>query len=397
MSSPATVSIDNRTAYDLTTHVTRDYWVQGDGGTINGKSIPAHTRQVFTVSAKTGHHGELDIQLEQVGSKRVIATLNIKSIKDPQDGNGLQPASNVGDLQITAVGYRSTPGDKDLRRIEVTLLDADIGTLGYHQVSMKASHNSYQRDESFIDQITWDDSRHYDGGCGGVELDIAQSEDGTAWSVGHKGSYDAHYRQLSGFLSDLAAWAKARPDHDVITLHLDLKHTATRTFPSELDAYIRDRLPDGSVYSPGQLIGREPNLAKGAEVNGWPTLAALRGKFILCVTGDKDDKKTYAQTDPKQRLCFADKDIDADGTPQDEHRVFFNVHILHSHRDKWMKTFKDNAGKPQVITRAYEVDSEDNWNDCLNSGCSVIATNKIKGHAWALVGSQRFARKVPLV
>ncbi|MEG2802697.1 Ca2+-dependent phosphoinositide-specific phospholipase C [Stenotrophomonas sp.] len=397
MSSPARVTIDNRTATALTTHVTRNYWVEGDGASIDGKSIPAHSQQAFDISAKTGHHGELDIQLLETGSRRLIATLDIKSIKDPQDGHGLQPRSDIDGLQITAVGHRSSPGASDLRRIEVTLLDASTARLPYNQVSMKASHNSYQRDESLIDQIRWDNTTPYNSGCGAVELDISQSSDGKAWSVGHDASYHEHYRQLSGFLADLTAWARETPGHDVITLHLDLKHTATANFPAELDAYLRDRLPEGSVYSPAALMGTAPTLAKGAEANGWPTLEALRNRFIICITGDGDDKKTYAETDPKARLCFADKDIDADGTPSDAHRVFFNIHILHASRDKWMKTFRDNAGKPQVITRAYEANSEDNWNDCLNSGCNLIATNKIRGHAWAMVGTQRFARKVPLV
>lgn len=397
MASPATVTIDNRTAYALVTKVTRDYWVEGDGSSINNKPIPAHSTQVFNVQAKTGHHGELDIQLLQSGSARLIATLNIKSIKDPQDGHGLEPASKVTDLQITAVGHRSSPGAADLRRIDVTLLDAGVGTLPYNEVSTKASHNSYQRDESFIDQITWDSANNYNSGCGAVELDIAQSDDGKAWSVGHKGSYDEHYRQLSGFLADLTAWAKSNPQHDVITLHLDLKHTATNNFPAELDDYIRSRLPAGSVYAPGELMGRESTLAKGAEVNGWPTLNALKNRFIICVTGNKDRKKTYAETDPKQRLCFADKDTGADEAPVDEHRVFFNFHIFHSDREKWMRNFKENAGNRKVITRAYEANSEDNWNDCLNSGCNLIATNKIRGHEWALVGAQRHAKKVPLV
>lgn len=153
-----------------------------------------------------------------------------------------------------------------------------------------------------------------------MELDIAQSDDGLDWSVGHKGSYDKHYRQLSGFLSDLAVWSKENDGHDVITLHLDLKHTATKDFPDQLDAYLKDRLP--RIYTPGELMGSQETLALGAESNGWPFIEDLKNTFLVCVTGNKQDKQTYAETAPKSRLCFADKDTDADENPSDPHRVF---------------------------------------------------------------------------
>ena len=61
-------------------------------------------------------------------------------------------------------------------------------------------------------------------------------------------------------------------------------------------------------------------------------------------------------------------------------RVFFNFHIYHKDRNN-------------VIIRAYEANSEDNWSDCLNSGCNIIATNKVSNHAWAKVGTSRFAKR----
>ncbi|CAD7714620.1 hypothetical protein LMG31886_11130 [Xanthomonas hydrangeae] len=59
MSSPATVTIDNRSSYTIVTHVTRNYWVEGDGDSIDGKTIEADSKQTYTVKAKTAHHGEL--------------------------------------------------------------------------------------------------------------------------------------------------------------------------------------------------------------------------------------------------------------------------------------------------------------------------------------------------
>lgn len=396
MSSPADVTIKNLTNRSITTKVTRNSWVQGDGSAIDGKTIAANSQQTYKVTAKTGHHGELDIDLEESGTSTVLATLKIKSIKDPQDGSEFTGESDIADIQISAIGYRSSPGNEDLRRIDVTILELDSNKLRYNEISTKASHNSYQRDETIIKQLTWNWQNNYNCGCGALELDISQSDDGLNWSVGHKDSYDKDYRQLSGFLSDLTAWSNNNPRHDVITLHLDLKHTATANFPDKLDAYVKERLLVG-IYTPGELMGTQETLSKGALVNGWPTLRELKGKFIVCVTGNEKDKGTYARTGARQRLCFADKDTDVDETPSDDNRVFFNFHIYHSNRSKWMATFKACADKPNVIVRAYEADSEDNWNDCIDSGCNLIATNKISNHRWAKVGAQRFAKLAPLV
>lgn len=115
MSSPAKVTIDNRTSYTIVTHVTRNYWVEGDGDSIDGKTIEADSKQAYAVKAKTAHHGELDIDLIDSATSTVIATLNINSIKDPQDGSGLAGTSKTATLQIAAVGHRSSPGDADLR------------------------------------------------------------------------------------------------------------------------------------------------------------------------------------------------------------------------------------------------------------------------------------------
>ncbi len=62
--------------------------------------------------------------------------------------------------------------------------------LRYSEVSMKGAHNSYQRDETIIEQLHWNPAKPYQAGCRALELDIAQSSTGNQWSVGHKSSYD---------------------------------------------------------------------------------------------------------------------------------------------------------------------------------------------------------------
>lgn len=267
--------------------------------------------------------------------------------------------------------------------------------LRYHEVSFKASHNSYQRDEPFLDQIAFDPDKPYEAGCRALELDISQSNDGLYWSVGHKGSYDKDYRQLSQFLGELRQYLEHHTDPDPVTLYLDLKHVATTQFPEQLDQYIRDYLGDGTtapVFSPGALFGTESNLSEGAAKNGWPTLRDLRGKYLICLTGNKDDKAKYAATEPKLRLCFADLDCGASQDPISADRVFFNYHLYSSEKDEWEAVFKKAAGRKNAIIRGYVLNGKDLWNNALGAGCHALATDKIKGHDWAKVGDDPFVK-----
>lgn len=268
-----------------------------------------------------------------------------------------------------------------------------MGILHYNEVCMKASHNSYQKNETIIEQLTWYDENKFNCGCRAIELDISQSKYSKDWSVGHTDSYDVHCRQLSQFLSDLMSWSNNNPNHNVITIHLDLKHIATDNFPSDLDQYIKEHFPV-KIYTPGELIGNSVNLSQGAVNNGWPIIDELKGKFIICLTGDSNAKATYANTLPKERLCFADKDANLDIEPKDSNRVFFNFHIYHDERDKWIETIKKCAGKPNKIIRTYIANSKENWVDCLSSGCNLIATDKISNHTWAKVGNNPFERLI---
>jgi hypothetical protein len=276
---------------------------------------------------------------------------------------------------------------------------SDYLQLHYNEVSFKASHNSYQRDETLVQQIEFHPSDPSDAGCRALELDISQSNDGLKWSVGHKSSYDAKYRQLSQLLDELRVYGEQNPDHDPITLYLDLKHVASAAFPAQLDQYIRDALIRGAgtqVYSPAALMRDAPNLPEGARKYGWPTVGELRGQFIVCLTGKKDDKAFYARTDPRVRLCFADQDEDEGSDPSSDDRVFFNYHLYSSGYSKWCAVFREAAPRRDAIIRGYVLNGDDLWNNALACGCHALATDKIKGHSWAKVGDAPFVKLKPL-
>lgn len=125
MSSPADVTIKNFTKQSITTKVTRDYWVEGDGSTINNQVIPQGEISTYRVVAKTGHHGELDIDLVGGASGKSLGTFKIKSIKDPQEGEkSLSVSPSIVNVNMSAMGYRHSPGNKDLRRIDLIIVES---------------------------------------------------------------------------------------------------------------------------------------------------------------------------------------------------------------------------------------------------------------------------------
>lgn len=267
--------------------------------------------------------------------------------------------------------------------------------LPYNTVSFKASHNSYDRDETLVEQLHWDSEDPWQGGCRGVELDINQSKDGNQWSVGHVGGYSTKERQLSQFLNELRVWSIRNPGHDVVTLYLDLKEVHAG-FADKLDAYVADYL-DRPVYRPVELMRNEPSVPAGAAKYGWPTLNQLRGKFIVVLSGDGDAKATYAADRPRERLCFADRDRNADQVPESDSRVFFNYHLYSADRNTWTPVFEAQALNAATILRGYVLSGEDLWNDALAAGCNILATDKVRGHSWALVSiSAPFVELKPL-
>lgn len=274
--------------------------------------------------------------------------------------------------------------------------------LRYNEISMKASHNSYESPVTPITaQLVWEDDANYNKGCGALELDVSKSAKSNNWSVGHNLSYRTPAEaQLSFYLEQLGTWSGDNPGHDVVTLHIDLKNMLSNKFYDDLDTYIKNHLR-APIFSPGALFGDENTLTEGVKKNGWPTLDELKGKFIICITGDVlsigKNKKLYAGTSPKERLCFADKDRNANDMPDDPNRLFYNYHIYERTTSEWTATFRKCAeDNPHYIIRAYIANSGINWSNCLKSGVNIIATDEITGYNWAKVGKSRFEKRQTL-
>jgi hypothetical protein len=193
----------------------------------------------------------------------------------------------------------------------------------YDLVLQKASHNSYARDESLFDQLVFHRVRS-------LELDIWQSEN---WKVGHNGSGEPNSPNctpLTKCLAILAAFHKATPQHEVVTVWLEPTDYEPNTFaplthpippfPSQaLDKLLTDSLGRLALFAPADLMSRDcqrghsANLATLVAACGFPQTNALRGRFIF-VLMDANDGEHRALVEylgnaaPTSRLAFVAPD-----------------------------------------------------------------------------------------
>lgn len=193
--------------------------------------------------------------------------------------------------------------------------------IAYDRVVQKSVHNAYSRFEPLLDQLVYHRVRS-------LELDIHTSKAGVTaapgeWFVYHE-DYplfrDTSCRGLTDCLGQLAAFHAASPDHEVVTLFVDLKNDfAPGHTVADLDLTIAGALGRENLVTPGDLVGRCPGATSLRDaVAGkctFPSLGALRGKFLFVTTGGSgcnaaSHVRAYADA-PGERLGFAGPNVDA--------------------------------------------------------------------------------------
>ena len=267
----------------------------------------------------------------------------------------------------------------------------------YGQVSFKASHNSYERDEQPItEQLRWSGQSPHQAGCRGLEIDIAEARQLWVWSVQHSDDYSgAVDRQFTEYLTHLRRWSDLHPRHDVITVTIDLKSRTrdTRQFPRYFDMVIAEYLGEERLFTPHELRASNPNLVAAAMRDGWPTLGELRGKFILCLSGEHEETKRW-YAGGQRRLCFVDQRVrSGDGNPSTGAGsvVFFYLDAGDSWAwDRRLRWFATQRG---FVTRAYGLNSEGIWNKAKAAEANILSTDKVRNHRWANVASSQPFRR----
>lgn len=279
-----------------------------------------------------------------------------------------------------------------------------MGDLTYDQITFKASHNSYNRDETLAEQLTFKPDTPYNCGCMGLELDIHrhtsdykpfESISENFFDVGHTSKEIKG--DLSVFLSEILDWHGKNPEHNIILITLDIKSKdgGFDNFDEEIDTYLKCYFNEGLIFKPHQLMkDTSLSLCENVIKNGWPALSdsKLKGKFIFCLSGNKHWKSEYARTNLNIRYCFSDQDFsDSDRElhpPSKGNIVFFNFHIFNKDRGVWMDTIPLFAQK-KLITRTWKTNSKDDWDDAIKAKVSALATDKISNHDWAKVSNSR--------
>jgi hypothetical protein len=177
-----------------------------------------------------------------------------------------------------------------LPTLDGSLLDAGRGAARYNQVQQKSVHNAYEHDEPLFDQVWL--HRAFS-----LELDIHNSKrfaDALArdWYVYH---IDAprvdrtSCTKLSDCMSAIRALLDLHPDHEVVTLLIDLKDPFDATHSvQDLDGMLQRTLGDRMVR-PRELLTACPGAttlrAAVTAPCSFPSLATLRGRVIVGLTG----------------------------------------------------------------------------------------------------------------
>jgi hypothetical protein len=266
----------------------------------------------------------------------------------------------------------------------------------FHRLQFKASHNSYDRAGDLPQQLLFNAASPALDGCRGLELDLVRHSvaegptDSRYFQINHvAGNTGKH---LKVYLDQLLDHHLRAPGHDPVFVTLDIKSAAGpfAVFPDEIDTYLRAHFDPALIYAPGQFLRSAGDLVQNAAALGWSALAALRGKFIFCLSGNKRWKGYYADKDPAQRLCFADIDVTdnqaAEQPPQTGNRIVANFHLFGADHPKWQQSVPRFRAANWLV-RGYVLNGSGLWQNALTAGVNVLATDEVSGAAWATVGN----------
>ena len=186
--------------------------------------------------------------------------------------------------------------------------------LRYNHVQARGTHNSTHIEPEFpvdpsheythlalSDQLQLQGVRQF-------ELDLHYRNDGVI-EVFHLPAVDEDTtcRRFTDCLQELKDWSNANPLHTPITIWMELK--------DELDAltvdydvfdgrihtveeHILSVLPAFRVLTPDEVRGSHPTLPDAIAADGWPTLGALRGRFVFSLLESGAHRDEYLAAHP---------------------------------------------------------------------------------------------------
>lgn len=226
----------------------------------------------------------------------------------------------------------------------------------FHAVWQIATHNSYWVDRGVADAFAsgveerMSDQLLFDG-ARSLEIDVHRSDTPGEYDVYHTTMGNSLCTTLGDCLGSLRVTQRALPEHEVVTIVLELKELFDPLFDDahrveDLDAILERELGP-FLYRPSDFLARCPGiaaLADCAEQTGWPTIEELRGRFIVAILGNWDSLggqnthawATYATTGSiAERAAFpmaSSWKLDFDALPSGEQRLTTREEIAAAER-----------------------------------------------------------------
>lgn len=296
-----------------------------------------------------------------------------------------EPTSSTATSSSTSSTVTTSETTEDATTGDATTEDATTGAEAsgprYHEVRQKSSHNAFQRHEALFDQLVYHRIRS-------LEFDIFTSKAFESaltgdWFVYHIDVIDddTHCRTLSQCLDQVAAFARAVPEHEVVTLWIDLKNNfGAGHQPEDLDALLEAAFAEALVR-PAELLAACPGattLQEAVTTRGctWPHLESWRGRVIVMLTGgDLVDPSgplaTYVGADAGARAAFVAPGL------SDARDLFTHPEAIVHNLELGDVAVAGAVRAAGMVSRVWVVDDEDAWAAAAGTGVHHIATNQI--------------------
>ncbi|MFY0689087.1 MAG: hypothetical protein JXQ90_18090 [Cyclobacteriaceae bacterium] len=188
----------------------------------------------------------------------------------------------------------------------------EIGCSKYNDVYRRAGHNSYEKVQfrTLKDALNTTQS---------IELDFHTDLFGSKWEVRHIGLGSGNHNNCGSgdsyfdvCLTDVYEWSNSNPNHEVITLFLDLKSDWFEPFsqgPLSLDNLLVSTF-GSKLYTPQDMRDSYSSLRQSATDGRWPIMDEMKGKILCVITGKNSRLNEYVNDRGNSSKAFIAPNIE---------------------------------------------------------------------------------------
>jgi hypothetical protein len=258
----------------------------------------------------------------------------------------------------------------------------------FNKVQKKHSHNSYAWDRNIFNQVVVDMIRS-------VELDLHNGGITGDWKVYHINS-SVDDKTLSYHLQEIKKIENYYPNHEVITIYLELKNAFEdavegkwKHTPYALDTLLKTYIAEDKIFMPKDLLKRCVHTSENAcscsndssiscscgsltdtvKKCGWPNVSELRGKYIFVVfdvEGQSVSYRTYSFINELLKLLKVSSQETVAFQENGDGDVFKASASLNYSQDDY------NNG---ILYRVWQANKIDDWVSAINKNIQYIGTD----------------------